>query len=213
MNKPLREGILFILCGPAGAGKTTVAHYLTEKYPPCSFSVSVTSRAPRIGEKDGVDYHFVSEDVFKQKIAANEFFEYENVHGRYYGTLKSVVIDALNAGKDLLLDIDIKGALTFKRNLPKNAVIVFLLPPSTDVLKARLLNRGKIDEAEMKRRLQTAGEEYDTLLAESNSGIIDYVLINEDLSLTCSSVADILKAERLRLTRTNKDLLKSICVI
>lgn len=213
MKKPLREGILFILCGPAGAGKTTVAHYLTEKHPPCSFSVSVTSRAPRPGEVDGVDYHFVSEEVFKQKIAANEFFEYENVHGRYYGTLKSVVMEALNGGKDLLLDIDIKGGLTFKRNLPRNAVIVFLLPPSTDVLKARLLNRGKIDDAEMKKRLQTAGDEYATLLSEDNAETIDYVLINEDLTVTCNSVADILKAERMRLSRTSRDLLKGICVI
>jgi guanylate kinase len=213
MSKAIREGILFILCGPAGAGKTTVAHHLQEKYPPCDFSVSVTSRAPRSGESHGVDYYFVSEDDFKAKIAKNEFFEYEEVHGRFYGTLKSAVNEALQSGKDLLLDIDIKGALTFKKQLPKNAVIVFLLPPSVDVLKARLVSRGGMDQNELAKRLQTAKREYEALLAETNSQIIDYVLVNEDLNLTCSSVASILVAERQRRSRVSLEVLERLCKI
>lgn len=213
MTKAIREGILFILCGPAGAGKTTVAHHLQEKYPPCDFSVSVTSRLPRSGEKNGVDYYFVSEAEFKERIARDEFFEYEEVHGRFYGTLKSAVNEALQSGKDLLLDIDIKGALTFKKHLPKNAVIVFLLPPSVDVLKARIVSRGGMDPSELTKRLETAKREYDTLLSESNSTIVDYALVNEDLNLTCNNVASILIAERQRRSRINRDVLAGICKV
>jgi len=213
MTKAIREGILFILCGPAGAGKTTVAHHLQEKYPPCDFSVSVTSRAPRSGEKNGVDYYFVSEAEFKDKISKNEFFEYEEVHGRYYGTLKSAVNEALQSGKDLLLDIDIKGAMTFKKHLPKNAVIVFLLPPSVDVLKARIVSRGGMDPSELAKRLETAKKEYEALLSDANSSVVDYALVNEDLNLTCSNVASILTAERQRRSRISQEMLERLCKI
>lgn len=213
MKKAVREGILFILCGPAGAGKTTVAHHLVERFPPCAFSISVTSRSPREGEKDGVDYYFVSEQLFKQKIAANEFFEYENVHGKYYGTLKKFVTDSLSSGTDLLLDIDIKGAITFKNQLPNNTVILFLLPPSADVLKARIINRGVIEPADLEKRMKTAEQEYKTLLGDNSGDLVDYVLINDDLNLTCSTAGSILSAERNRLSRINKALLREVCVV
>jgi guanylate kinase len=173
----------------------------------------VTSRSPREGEADGVDYYFVSEQLFKQKIAANEFFEYENVHGKYYGTLKKFVTDSLSSGTDLLLDIDIKGAITFKKQLPKNTVILFLLPPSVDVLKARIINRGSMQPSDLEKRLKTAEQEYKTLLDDISGTLVDYVLINEDLNLTCSTVGSILTAERNRLTRLNREILKEVCAV
>ncbi len=213
MNKITREGILFCLCGPAGAGKTTVARHLVENNPPCAFSVSVTSRLPRTGEVDGKDYHFVNRSEFERRIAADELFEYEEVHGNLYGTLKSSVMESLSGGVDLLLDIDIKGALTFKNQLPNNTVIVFLIPPSASVLKERLIARGKMTEEELRKRLNTAEKEYLSLVDSKNKQIIDYVVINNILDETCRIVASILTGERNRLSRTNLDSLKKVCVV
>lgn len=208
-----REGILFCLCGPAGAGKTTVSHHLIKNNPPCSFSVSVTSRPARAGEVDGRDYHFVSKAEFERRIAAKELFEFEEVHGNYYGTLKSSVLEALKGGVDLLLDIDIKGALTFKNQLPKNTVIVFLVPPSASVLKDRLIARGSISAEDLQRRLTTAESEYKKIIESRDLGVIDYLVVNNELEKTCSVVSAILTSARSSLIRTDLNSLRTLCVI
>lgn len=208
-----RSGILFCLCGPAGAGKTTVAASLISNHPPLSFSVSVTSRAPRSGEINGQSYHFVSENEFKEKIAANELFEHELVHGNYYGTLKSTVDQALVKGHDLLLDIDIKGAINFKKQLPKNTVIVFIAPPSIHVLKQRLMARGSVSPEDLARRMQTAESEFDTVKALLDDSIVDYLIVNEYLEDTIRKVSEVLLAERKRLYRLNSEDIIKLCSI
>ena len=208
-----RQGVLLCLCGPAGSGKTTVSKFLIDNCPPCAFSVSVTSRAPRAGEIDGQAYHFVSREEFEKKIAQNDFFEFEEVHGNLYGTLKSSVSESINKGVDLLLDIDIQGALTFKRQMPENTAIVFLVPPSASILVERLKARGSISEAELSKRLGTAKKEYETLLAPENAKTIDFFLVNNDLKETCASVASILASERHKLKRLNTVDVKQICII
>ena len=206
-----RTGILFCICGPAGAGKTTIASYLIQNLPPCTFSVSVTSREPRPGEVEGKSYYFVDKKDFESKISKDEFFEYEEVHGNYYGTLKSSVNDALNNGQDLLLDIDIKGALNFKKKLPLNTVILFVTPPNRSILKERLLARGKMSKDELAKRMKTAQAEFDTLVKLSDQQQIDYFMVNNVLEDTLRATASILIAERLRLLRLNVEDLKEIC--
>ncbi len=208
-----REGILFILCGPAGAGKTTISNYLVDNFPPCSFSISVTSRLQRSGEIPGESYSFVSREEFNRKIDNGEFFEYEEVHGNFYGTLKSSVQDSLSNGVDLLLDIDIKGALTFKNQVPNNSVAIFIVPPSGAILKERLFARGSISSEELSRRLRTAEVEYETVNNLLSQNKIDYFLVNDKLSDTCNLVSQILIAERMKLIRLNNSDINAICKI
>ncbi|RMD86504.1 MAG: guanylate kinase [Candidatus Dadabacteria bacterium] len=203
-----REGILFCICGPAGVGKSTVARYLVENYSEVEFSVSATSRPPRKGESDGVDYHFMSREEFERRISEGDFFEYEEVHGNYYGTLKSSVEGAITAGTDLLLDIDIKGALTFKRKKPDNTVIVFMVPPSLKELISRIKYRGSISDEELSRRLKTLEEEY-RILFDLGKENIDYLVVNAELSETCDLVSYIFQAERMKLKRLERASIKA----
>ena len=161
-----RKGKTFIISGPSGVGKSTVLHALFEGRDDLYFSVSATTRAPREGERDGVDYHFMAPADFEKAIASGEFFEYAKVHDRYYGTSKKAVYDAFNAGKDLILIIDVQGAKTWRKiaasekGLGEKIFFVFIAPASKEELKKRLLGRGTESDAEIERRLQTAVSEY-----------------------------------------------------
>ncbi len=208
--KITREGILFCLCGPTGAGKTTIANYLIENFPPCEFSVSVTSRDPRPGEVEGKSYHFVTPVDFKSKVKEGAFFEHEVVHGNFYGTLKKTVHDSLGSGIDLLLDIDIKGALNFKQNLPNNTVVVFVTPPSIRILKERLLGRGKITEADLAKRLGTAKTEFQTVTTLCADNKVDYFVVNDEIGETLTVLSKILQSERNRLLRFSAEDVKQI---
>ncbi|TFE69657.1 guanylate kinase [Methylacidiphilum sp. Yel] len=157
-----REGILFVISAPSGAGKSTLCTNL-RKSPDFIFSISCTTRPPRVGEVDGEDYFFLTEEEFLKKLSAQEFLEHAKVHGHYYGTLKSTVINALRNGTDVLLDIDVQGARQIRQSndpLLRNALVdVFIMPPTIEELERRLRKRGTETEEELAIRLTAAKEE------------------------------------------------------
>jgi len=211
-----RQGVLFCLVGPTGSGKSTVGSHLLERSgETLKLSISVTSRAPRPGEHNGRDYYFVSPEDFQAKVKLDQFFEWEEVHGRCYGTLKETVDQAVAGDHDLLLDIDIRGALNFKASYPKHTVIVFMLAPSSETLIDRVRSRSALDPSEEQKRLETAREEYASLLlSQSNQdGAIDYVVINDTLADTSERVFGILNAERQRLSRLPEKELTRLCML
>lgn len=208
-----REGVLFSLVGPTASGKTTIRSRLLGDNPKSArASISVTTRSPRPGEKQGVNYEYIAEEEFKRRVSQNHFFEWEEIHGKYYGTPRANVENAIAGGYDLILDIDIKGAISFRKAYPGHAVIVFILPPSVQALRDRICARGGVSEAEVERRLVTARAEYDSLLkAAEQGGGVDYVVVNDKLDETYVQVAGILNAERGRLSRIRHDSLRKIC--
>ncbi|MGE0079112.1 MAG: guanylate kinase [Bacteroidales bacterium] len=154
------EGKLFIFSAPSGAGKTTIVKHLLSKYNNLEFSVSACSRAPRNGEVNGVDYHFLSVDDFRKRIENNEFVEWEEVYpGSYYGTLWSEVHRIWNKGHHVMFDVDVKGGLSLKGKFPKNSLAVFVMPPSTDELRERLVKRGTETDESIEVRVGKAEEE------------------------------------------------------
>ena len=167
---------IIVISAPSGAGKTTLVNHLMAEIPVLEFSISATNRPPREGEIHGIDYYFFTEEEFKKAIREDKFIEWEEVYeGRYYGTLKSEISRITNLGKVAIFDIDVKGGLNLKKIYDKNAMAVFIQPPSIDELENRLRNRGKDSEQDMNNRIQKAKEEM--LYAE----YFDVVIINNDL--------------------------------
>ena len=164
MNPPVfrRQGILFVISAPSGTGKTTLCENLRAT-PDFIYSVSCTTRPPRAGEFDGVDYHFLKTADFQRRIENGEMLEYALVHGNYYGTLKSTVKEALDHGTDVLLDIDVQGAATIRKTddatLRSSLVDVFIMPPTIEELEKRLRKRGTETEEQVQQRLRTGREE------------------------------------------------------
>ena len=164
MNPPVfrRQGILFVISAPSGTGKTTLCENLRAT-PDFIYSVSCTTRPPRPGEEDGVDYHFLTKERFVGLIDGGEMLEYALVHGHYYGTLKETVKDALEQGTDVLLDIDVQGATTIRKTddvkLRDSLVDVFIMPPTLEELEKRLRKRGTETEEQVQQRLRTGREE------------------------------------------------------
>ena len=175
-----------VLSAPSGAGKTTIARRLRDRRLDVVFSVSATTRAPREGERDGVDYHFVAEDEFRRMIDAGELIEWARVHGSFYGTPLSNVRLAQEHGRYLVLDIDVQGARQIRTAVPE-AVHVFILPPSGEALVGRLLGRGSEDAARVQRRLRNA-------LAELATAVeFDHVVVNDDLDAAVEDVNAVLE--------------------
>jgi guanylate kinase len=164
MNPPVfrRQGILFVVSAPSGTGKTTLCENLRAT-PDFIYSVSCTTRAPRPGEIDGTDYHFLTREAFRLKIERGEMLEYAQVHDHYYGTLKATVKEALAQGTDVLLDIDVQGAATIRKNddaLVRGSLVdVFIMPPTLEELEKRLRKRGTETEEQLQQRLRTGREE------------------------------------------------------
>lgn len=158
-----RQGILCVVSGPSGSGKTTLCRGFSECDPECTYAVSCTTRPPREGEVDGRDYHFLSEEDFRARTTRGDFLEFATVHGRLYGTLKSSVIEHLEAGRDVLMDIDVQGAALVRKHADEiiraSLVDVFILLASRGEALARLRGRGTEGEAELELRLQNALEE------------------------------------------------------
>jgi len=211
-----RQGILFILVGPTGSGKSTFCERLIVDFPEeLSYSTSVTTRPARPNEVPGKSYHFISRDEFVARREKGEFFEWEENHGNLYGTLLSNLENGITQGKDLLFQIDIRGSLNFKRHFPENTVTVFIVPPSFDDLRKRLQGRGTVDQGELQRRFSTARSEYEALLSLHGSpgGGIDYMIVNRELDLTYEEVRAIVVAERARYSRLDKDSVRQFCEV
>jgi guanylate kinase len=191
-----------ILSSPSGGGKTTIARALLARRTDVGYSVSCTTRAPRAGELEGRDYHFLSEADFTARRAKGDFAESAQVHGLWYGTLRSEVEKVLASGKHVILDIDVQGAAQFRRSFPQ-AVLVFVLPPSGEAMLARLKERGTENAAQLTRRLQSAIAELKAVPE------YQYVVVNDDLEQAVQRVSGILDAEamrRERLTGLERDL-------
>jgi len=189
-----RRGLLFVLSSPSGAGKSTIARMLLETDDGIAMSVSATTRPKRPGELDGVHYHFVSDAQFDDMIANHEFLEWAHVFGHRYGTLKQEVMNVIEGGRDVLLDIDWQGTQQLKQVDP-DIVRVFILPPSMTELRRRLTHRGTDSDDVVRRRMDRAASEI------SHWAEYDYVLINNDAEKCRELVHNILKAERLKATR------------
>jgi len=183
-----------VLSAPSGGGKTTVTKRLMERRSDLGYSVSCTTRAPRAGEVDGVDYHFLTERQFIEHRERGEFAEWAVVHGKFYGTLKSAVSAVLASGKHVMMDIDVQGAAQFAGAWP-GAVLVFMLPPSVEVLLARLQERNTEDGATLLTRLRSAHEELQVVSR------YHYVLVNDDLEPTVARVSSIIDAEEVKRER------------
>lgn len=188
------RGQLFIVSAPSGTGKTTLVERLVREVPRLRMSRSYTSRGVRPGEADGVDYNFVSRDVFEAGIAAGRFLEWADVFGNYYGTSREDTERVLDAGDDLVLVIDVQGARQVRATgMPSTTV--FVLPPSADILEQRLRGRSRDTEEQIRRRLETARAEVDDVAA------YDYVVVNDDLEHASGRLKSIVLAERARTPR------------
>ncbi|SFT68853.1 guanylate kinase [Sedimentitalea nanhaiensis] len=188
-----RRGLLIILSSPSGAGKSTLARRLRDWDPSIVFSVSATTRRPRDGEIDGTHYRFTSEPDFKAQVAAGEMLEHAHVFGNFYGSPRGPVQEAIDAGQDVLFDIDWQGAQQIRNSaLGQNTLSIFLLPPSITELRRRLESRGQDDAETIARRMQKSWDEI------SHWDGYDFVLINDDLDTTEERLKTVVTATRLR---------------
>ena len=189
------QGVLLVVSGPSGAGKGTICQILREQLPDLGYSISVTTRQPRVGEVDGKSYFFKTVPEVQEMIAKGELLEYAEVYGNYYGTPRKYVMDLLQSGHDVLLEIDIQGALQIKERFPEG-VFVFIVPPSLDELSARIYKRGTDSEEVIKRRMASAASEL-TYAAK-----YDYIIVNDIATKAANRVLTIMEAERYRVART-----------
>ena len=192
-------GRLFVVSGPAGAGKGTILGRVREQRPDLALSVSATTRAPRVGEQEGVSYYFLTEEEFRRRIDAGDFLEWANVHGNLYGTLVSEVRSRLE-GASLILEIDPQGALSVMENA-SDYVSVFILPPSFEDLRVRLHTRNTDDPVEIERRLNNARGEVRKV------DHYQYAIINDNLELAYTQLQSIVRAEKQRTSRFHPHIL------
>jgi guanylate kinase len=182
-------GRLFVITAPSGAGKTSLIEAVMKADPTLKLSISYTTRKPRSGEKDGVDYHFVDDATFLAMKARGEFLESAEVHGNRYGTSKGVITSALERGADLILEIDWQGARQVREKYP-DCVGIFILPPSVEELERRMRSRGQDADAVIRRRLDAARGEME------HAGEFDYAIINKDFQTAQRELAEIIRKER-----------------
>ncbi|MDD6888021.1 MAG: guanylate kinase [bacterium] len=198
MNQHHRKGLLLVVSGPAGVGKGTIDRVLLERNTNMRLSVSATTRAPRPGEIDGVHYFFISDDKFKEMVENNEFLEYMHVFNlHYYGTPRSFVEEEIAMGHDVLLEIDVQGAMRVREAYP-GAVLVFIAPPSMGKLKSRLVGRGTETPEVIERRFQTAFSELEYMKK------YDYIVVNDVLDVAISHMEHIIDAEKCRSERNDE---------
>jgi guanylate kinase len=194
-----RRGIIFILSAPSGAGKTTLSRGALSTNLGLQASISLTTRVPRAGECDGVDYSFVTDEEFRRKLVAGELAEWARVFDASYGTPREPLQRAITSGIDILLDIDIQGARQIRQKFPRDAVTIFVLPPSFTELEGRLRRRGTEDEAQIGRRLMRARDE------ASAFPEYDYLIINSELNESLMQLEAVVRAERLRVARLHPE--------
>ncbi len=201
------RGILFVVSSPSGGGKGTLIQRVLKKMPKVGYSVSYTTRAPRNGEVEGREYFFVSQEKFEAMIAAGDFLEWAHVYGKLYGTSRSQVSREVCEGRDIILEVDVQGAESV-RELVTDAVSIFILPPSMDVLRRRLLTRGTDSPAELDVRMRNAPREMEAYKE------FDYVIINDDAERAANQLASIIDAEKVRRARQEaqiKQVVESFC--
>ena len=193
----MERGLLIVISGASGTGKGTVCKKILADLPKISYSISATTRKPRQGEVDGREYYFLSVDEFKQWIADEKFLEYAEVYGNFYGTPLNKIEEQLNRGEDVLLEIDVQGALNVKKKCP-DGVYIFLLPPSLEELKRRIEGRGTETPESLSRRLKNA-------VAEIQIGReYDYVVVNDTVDNAAAQIKSILVAERCKVARNDE---------
>ncbi len=193
------NGLLIVISGPSGAGKGTICRELmSHKSSDLELSVSATTRSPRTGEVDGVSYFFKQKDEFRKMIDNNEFIEYAQVYDNFYGTPKKYVMDKIEEGKDVILEIDVQGAMKVKQNI-QDAVFIFIMPPSMKELKYRITCRGTESKQDIDKRMGNAYCEV------CSARCYDYVVINDDIAKAAERVKCIIIAEKCRLNRSKID--------
>lgn len=180
-----KEGRLFIISAPSGAGKTTLCHAILKKFPELCYSISHTTRKPRTGEQDGVDYFFIPDDEFKKNIEKETWAEWAKVHDHFYGTSAQFINRCLSEGKDILLDIDVNGARQILCRYPRS-ITIFIMPPTFEALKQRLINRGTDSEQIIAKRLENAEIEI------TQKDLYKYIVVNDSLPEAIEALSDII---------------------
>ncbi|MBS5982015.1 MAG: guanylate kinase [Clostridium butyricum] len=196
------RGLLIVISGPSGAGKGTICKSFLERNSEVAISVSATTRSPRSGEVDGINYYFMSKEQFKEKIEANDFLEYAEVYDNFYGTPKSNVEQLLESGKDVILEIDIQGALKVKENT-EEGVFIFILPPSMEELKARIIKRGSETPESLMKRFKSAYKEINFISR------YNYAVVNDEVETAVDKLEAIICAEKCRVDRIKHSILDS----
>lgn len=197
----MRErGLLVVVSGPSGAGKGTICKALMQRYDGIRVSVSATTRSPRAGEVDGVNYHFLTHDRFEEMISQQEFLEYAKVYDNYYGTPRQFVEDRIAEGVDVLLEIDIQGALQVKKCFPEG-VFVFILPPSMKELKDRIVKRGSETEESLKKRFSSAIDEISFIKD------YQYYIVNDEVERATEKLYAIIESEKCRVVDNIEELI------
>ncbi len=181
-----QQGKLIVFSAPSGAGKSTIAKRVLERIPTVRFSVSATTRQKRSGESEGVNYYFLTKEEFEERILSGGFIEHEFFFGNHYGTLLDKTLDVIDSGTNILLDLDVKGALNLKKIFPDNSLLLFIKPPDMEVLQQRLQGRQSEDEASLQVRLERARLE----LAYADR--FDKVVVNDDLELAVDAITAII---------------------
>ncbi|MCQ2397137.1 MAG: guanylate kinase [Lentisphaeria bacterium] len=197
----MNNGLAIILSGPSGAGKSTLVKKVNQWIPGMLFSISCTTRAPRPGETDGVDYHFISQEEFEKGIANGDFLEHANVHGNYYGTPKAPIMDAICNDKTMILDIDIQGARQIRASLETSPLsqsieYIFVAPPSLEVLETRLRKRGTETEEVIQKRLKNARTEVQAWQE------YQFLVLNDDVEIAARKLESIIRAALCKTHRT-----------
>ncbi|QZY57129.1 guanylate kinase [Crassaminicella profunda] len=196
----MKEGLLLVISGPSGTGKGTVCKELLKSEKDIKLSVSATTREPRNGEVNGINYYFLDKDTFERQISEDEFLEYAKVYDNYYGTPKKYVIDEINEGNDVLLEIDIQGALQVKEKYPKG-IFIFILPPSMNELKKRIVGRGTESEESISKRFGSALDEINYVKE------YDYFVINDTVEKAVEKIRGIIRSEKCKVNENIEDLI------
>ena len=195
-----KKGLLLVVSGPSGAGKGTICKVLMDRNKDLKLSVSATTRQPRTGEVEGVNYFFLTHEKFNDMISKNEFLEYANTYSNFYGTPKGPVMECLEKGQDVVLEIEMQGARQIKEVYPEG-VFIFVLPPSLEELKSRIVGRGTETQEEIEKRFSCAFEEINQIVN------YDYFIVNEDIEKSVSDVEAIICAEKNKVTRYKNNII------